>query len=340
MLPEKYKPRNSSGIIGNKKQMHEIRQWLARWRKGRGLILHGPPGVGKSIAMRLLAEEAGYEVIESGADEQDKDFVDALLSAAKQRSVFGKKKLLLIEGDANRRNIGRLIKECDAPVVVVVENAYETPLRSYCAAIRFSALRSDMLENFLRAICEKEGMRYDSTGIARLAKDGDLRAALMDLEAAGSALIDDVAAMQRETERGVLETLEAMTKAQSLEAALSALRKSEKAPEDIFAWLCENAYLSNNPDVYDTLSRADIAAARIMRRQSWSLQKQFVALIAVAAMSMQTKELMARPRYRKAAESELAGMLHISAKKMHGYSSVIHMLAKKKVFREKYGIEN
>ena len=45
MLLERYEPKRIDEIIGNKKQIEEIRAWLGQWRRGRALLLHGPPGM-------------------------------------------------------------------------------------------------------------------------------------------------------------------------------------------------------------------------------------------------------------------------------------------------------
>ncbi|KAI5963640.1 CTF18 [Candida pseudojiufengensis] len=89
LLTEKYKPQNLLQLCpaGNERQYRQIMKWLNKWSSvvfgkskedtdsadslGRPfkklLLIHGPPGVGKTVATHILANQLGYNISELNA---------------------------------------------------------------------------------------------------------------------------------------------------------------------------------------------------------------------------------------------------------------------------------
>jgi replication factor C subunit 1 len=90
----KYAPTSINMICGNKGAVEKIQKWLRNWHKNakdnfkkagpdgsgiyRAVIIHGPPGIGKTTAAHLVAKMEGYDIVETNAsDTRSKKLVEA-----------------------------------------------------------------------------------------------------------------------------------------------------------------------------------------------------------------------------------------------------------------------
>lgn len=81
----KYAPSQLTQICGNKGQVEKLARWLQNWPKNlktgfkmrgqdgsgvfRAIMIHGPPGIGKTTAAHLVARLEGYDIVESNASD-------------------------------------------------------------------------------------------------------------------------------------------------------------------------------------------------------------------------------------------------------------------------------
>ncbi len=341
MLLEKYAPKTTKEFLGNRKQLSGIYKWLKNWEKSRALLLHGPHGVGKSLSIKLVAKELQLEIVESYAsDNRGAALIkETLLQAAKQRSMFYKGKIFVIddaEALSNAKPIAGLIEKSEFPVIVIADDAYSRNLRllhNYCSLIKFDKIDKEIIEDFLKKIAVKENISIDTRAIRRIASmcNGDLRAALLDLQSLNTE-------HARDFEENIFQVMRIIFKTRSIRRAKEA---AESSSDDVVAWLEEN--IANEyrdteeiAAAYDYLSKADLFRARIIKRQSWSLEK-FSSVLAVGGVAMSKKRLYLNSRYspprfyyndEKTLE-KIAATLKISKRKARFYVNLINVLMKK-----------
>ncbi|MEM7816597.1 MAG: replication factor C large subunit [Candidatus Aenigmatarchaeota archaeon] len=299
----KYKPKSISEAVGNRKQMEEALKFIKEYKKGQALLLYGHSGVGKTLCAELIAKELNYELIElSSSDFRDYEIIKKdIFEAGKQRSIFGKGKLILIDEIEIKdkgmiKAILELIRSSEYPVILTSNNPWEKsllPIRQASKLIKFDKIKSEEIKRFLEKIAKREKIKYEERALEQLARlaNGDIRAAIIDLSTLNEVTEESVKTIStRELEQTIFDTLKIIFKTKNIETAKLGITQSEKEPEEIFLWIEENLpkEYSKEEDLakaFEYLAKADFFYSMIIKRQNWTLEKYFIDFISFVSIA-------------------------------------------------------
>jgi replication factor C subunit 1 len=197
----RYAPTQINQICGNKGQVEKIQSWLKGWptahkynfqKRGpdglggyRAIIIHGPPGIGKTTAAHLAAKLAGYDVLESNAsDVRSKKLVESGLSEVlNNNSLLGyfagdgkavdktKKKIVLIMDEVDgmsagdRGGVGAMAKLCkttDIPMILICNDRKLPKMKPFdhvAFDMGFRRPTVDMIRSRIATICHRENLK-------------------------------------------------------------------------------------------------------------------------------------------------------------------------------------
>ncbi len=295
-LLENYAPKKLKEIVGQENAVKQIHDYLSKYTSGKGkyLLLYGPAGVGKTSSVHAAAQEFDLELIETNASQtRNKDQIHATIGQAlKQRSLFGRNKLILIDevdgiaGQADRGGMQallELLEKSSYPVVLTCTNPFDNSfsnLRKLCVLVEFVKIPSATVFDYLKKICDKEHFIYDEGALKQLSRQsgGDLRGAINDLGTLAArgkistSLLEEVGF--REQQDSMPSALTKIFKTTDLSVAATAFERVEEEQDEQFLWIDKNlpSEYTKPADLaraYNAMSLADIYRRRIRRWQHW-----------------------------------------------------------------------
>ena len=197
----KYAPTSSAMICGNKTQVDKLQAWLRAWPSNlrtkfkkagkdghgvfRAVMIHGPPGIGKTTAAHLAAKLEGYDIVESNAsDTRSKKLVETgLRGVLDTTSLLGyfagngkkvevdKKKLVLIMDEVDgmsagdRGGVGALASVCkktSIPMILICNDRKLPKMKPFDFVtydLPFRRPTVDQIRSRIMTICYREGIK-------------------------------------------------------------------------------------------------------------------------------------------------------------------------------------
>lgn len=195
----KYAPTQLGQICGNKGQVEKLGTWLRNFHKNarkdfklagkdgsgtyRAVMIHGPPGIGKTTAAHLVAKLEGFDIVESNAsDTRSKKLVEnglkGVLSTTSLNGYFAsgevdtnKKKLCLIMDEVDgmsagdRGGVGALAAVCkktQVPMILICNDRKLPKMKPFDFVtfdLPFRRPTNDMIRARIATIAHREGLK-------------------------------------------------------------------------------------------------------------------------------------------------------------------------------------
>ncbi|MFH1835114.1 MAG: AAA family ATPase [Methanobacteriota archaeon] len=273
-----HEPETLSEFVGNKTVVSNLVS--SSWDKP--VLITGPIGCGKTLLVKLLAKEKGWDIIFVSEDN-----IESAKAMAQTTSLFGDKRLIVVDDIDLKKDVKslvELISESRNPTVAITSDPSSKKLASVkkvCEKIVLRKNQNATVVNFLKLICDREEVFVPPKILEEISENasGDIRSSVNDLQTlcAGRNNVQEKdleLLYARDKKKDVYEFLSKVYGGKPVSELSSESFNLSEQPESILVWIDENLpklYGSgrNLVDALNYLSRSDIFLGRIRRRQYW-----------------------------------------------------------------------
>ena len=184
---EKYKPSSIQHVVSadNRAAMVQVDTWLKEWTVShpiKMMVLHGPPGAGKSMVTSIVCKENNYQIVEiQSGDQRSRNLLQTCITEASDNmdlSSFGMyqgkentKKILLMEDSTSlpsSQTVSQMVERARVPLLCICVDAKDPRIKTVKQVCKYIPLvRPKLAEcrDFVKLVQEAENLKLQGTAV-------------------------------------------------------------------------------------------------------------------------------------------------------------------------------
>ena len=320
-----YKINSLDEIKGQETAITALRSFVHHTNKNnkhKPLMVFGPTGTGKTVAVRALARESNWRAMEMNAsDYRDSESIKSIISSAMSpRNLLGTRTLIIMDEIDNldtkfdrgaQSAISELIDKSASPIIFIADDMWDQSisfLRSKTTPVGFKKVTPEDILIVLKGLNKKFELGVDATIMESISKNsnGDVRSAINDMFVVhGPGATTDILGI-RDRKLEIFKVLDRIFLSNTINAPLAAIMNADLDKDMLINWIDENiakryTEMQDACRAFESLSSATIYSSRAVRSQYYTYWRYMNAYLAagVALAKRHAPDMSARYSFPK-----------------------------------------